>query len=94
MRVYNVWARGKINTLLVSPGADSPDTNEWMTKGIKDGTVTLTPKQYSVKFVKGVSDDIPDNLAQYLIDQGLAYKRPQDEVSGVHNRLILASSFE
>lgn len=93
MKVYNQWARGKVNTLLVSPGAEHPENSDWNTTTVIKGETVRVPKSFSVRFVKGVAEVDPQ-IGKYLIDKKMANKTPQEEVSGVHSTLILASDLE
>lgn len=93
MKVYNQWARGKVNTLLVSPGSEHPDNSEWNTTTVIKGETVRVPKSFSIRFVKGVAE-VDAQIGKYLIDKKMAHKAPQDEVSGVHSTLILAADLE
>jgi hypothetical protein len=63
MKVYRPEARGKRVSVMLAPGVTHPIT-DWLHS---DGK----PKQIEVKFVDGVAD-IPDNLAEYMLDHKLA----------------------
>lgn len=67
MKVYRPSSVGRRFTLHVAPGATYPIT-DWL---LPDGK----PKQISVTFEHGVAL-VPDNLAQYLIDQKYAQRSP------------------
>lgn len=66
-----IWRRGGRYDLpredvMVQPGVFHPETSDFMDKE------TGKPTMFNVVFRYGQSDEIPDNLGQYLIDQGLA----------------------
>ena len=51
--------------MIVAPGALFPDSSDF-----KDASGK--PIQYTVDFKYGKTDDLPSNLAKYLIDAGYA----------------------
>ena len=64
-----LWRKGgnynvKTYTIHVAPGALFPDATEFFEGG--------KPKQFGITFTYGKSEDLPSNLAQFLLDQGLA----------------------
>jgi len=67
MKVYHPGERGKKITF-VQPGIHYP-VSDWMAD---DGK----PKMFAIEFREGASDDLPDHLAQYLLDRGLAQRSP------------------
>lgn len=66
MKVYQAGTRG-IRTTFVQPGTQHP-ISDWLDEAGK-------PRMFAVEFVEGAAD-VADNLAQYMIDQGLATRSP------------------
>jgi hypothetical protein len=71
MRVYTSGEKTSLgrHTLLVQPGKKHPEVSEWFNQEKK-------PIMFNVKFYNGVSDDLPDNLAKFLLDNKYASKSP------------------
>lgn len=67
MKVYHPGERGKKVTF-VQPGTHYP-VSDWV-----DGAGK--PRMFAVEFREGETDDLPDHLAQYMIDRGLAKRSP------------------
>ncbi len=65
-----LWRKGgnyaaREYTVMVTPGALFPETSDFM-----DGSGK--PVQFNIIFRYGKTDNLPDNLARYLIDNNLA----------------------
>jgi hypothetical protein len=65
-----LWRKGGNHTsasysVMVQPGVFNPGVSDFFDK---DGKPIL----FNVEFRYGKSDDLPDNLARYILDQGLA----------------------
>ena len=66
MRVYLPGSKGR-KAHLVTPG-NQFESSEFMDE---DGK----PRTFAVEFINGEAD-VPDNLARYLIDHGIAKRSP------------------
>ena len=75
MKIFNYGSRGRA-TIFVSPGADHPETSDWV-KLTKDdsGNEYREPLQFTVRFKDGMAD-VPQALGMYLIAKKLAQKSP------------------
>lgn len=68
MRIYRPFDReGARHTVFVQPGREFP-VAEWLDE---DGK----PRLFPVQFLSGRAE-VPDNLGQYMIDQGQAQRSP------------------
>jgi hypothetical protein len=87
VKIYVKMAWNKKMTIMLSPGRDNPENSDWhelvpATAGTGSQYVRA-PRSISVTFLKGVAT-VDNELGKYMIDKGLAHKRPQPEISGVH----------
>ena len=65
-----VWRKGgnynaKRYEIMISPGATHPDSTEFF-------DASGRPIQFTIVFTYGKTEDLSSNLAQYLLDNGLA----------------------
>ena len=68
MRVHRPWdADIQRHTVFIQPGKDQP-VSDWMDA---DGK----PRIFELVFVRGAAD-VPDNLARYMVDHGIAQWSP------------------
>jgi len=65
-----LWIKGgattcKSHEIYVQPGNAHPETSDFLDS---EGKAIM----FEVEFIYGQTKDLPDNLARYMIDQGLA----------------------